>query len=113
MTRQPRQNFGDVRALLFHRPDRNRDVLAETLGRLGLQVGFLGPEGEETAASNAVWKADILFFDADLRLGQVRGLFLPDPSGSGPPREHGRPEVHSRRVRVEGVSCLAGCKVKG
>jgi len=66
MTRQPRQNFSGARAVLFHRPDRNRDVLAETLGRLGLQVGFLGPEVEETAASDAVWRADVLFFDADL-----------------------------------------------
>lgn len=66
MTRQLRQNFSGARAVLFHGPDRNRDVLAETLGRLGLQVGLIGPADEDIAASDAVWKADVLFFDADL-----------------------------------------------
>ena len=66
MTRRPRQNFSGLRAVLFHRPERNREVLAETLGRLGLEVSVLGPADEEQAASDAVRRADILFFDADI-----------------------------------------------
>jgi AmiR/NasT family two-component response regulator len=66
MTRRPRQNFSGSRAVLFHKDDRNRDVLAETLGRLGLQVEVLGTSDEETAASHTVCRADVLFFDADL-----------------------------------------------
>jgi two-component system, response regulator / RNA-binding antiterminator len=66
MTRRPRQNFSGSRAVLFHKPDRNRDVLTETLVRLGLQVGLLSPEDEETVASDTVCRADVLFFDADL-----------------------------------------------
>ena len=66
MSRRPRQNFSNSRAALFHRPDRNRDVLAETLDRLGLQVDVLDPADEETVASDLVSRADVLFFDADL-----------------------------------------------
>lgn len=66
MTRRPRQNFSGSRAVLFHTADRNRDVLAETLGRLGLQVGILGPAEKDAAASDSICRADVLFFDADL-----------------------------------------------
>lgn len=66
MSRRPRQNFSNSRAVLFHRPDRNRDVLAETLDRLGLQVDVVDPADEESAASDIVGRADVLFFDADL-----------------------------------------------
>ena len=66
MTRRPRQNFSKARAVVFHRPDRNRDVLAETLDRLGLQLDVLDPTDEEAAASDVICRADVLFFDADL-----------------------------------------------
>jgi len=66
MTRRPRQNFSKARAVVFHRPDRNRDVLAETLDRLGLQLDVLDPTDEDAAASDVICRADVLFFDADL-----------------------------------------------
>lgn len=66
MTRRPRQNFSNARAVVFHRPDRNRDVLAETLDRLGLQLDVLDPTDGDAAASDVICRADVLFFDADL-----------------------------------------------
>lgn len=66
MSRRPRQNFSNSRAVLFHRPDRNREVLSETLDRLGLQVDVFDPADEETVASDLVCRADVLFFDSDL-----------------------------------------------
>lgn len=66
MNRRPRQNFSNSRAVLFHRPDHNRDVLEETLDRLGLQVDVVDPADEDMAASDIVCRADVLFFDADL-----------------------------------------------
>lgn len=66
MTRRPRQNFSNSRAALFHQPDRNRDVLAETLVRLGLHVDVIGPGDEEADAITIASRADVLFFDADL-----------------------------------------------
>ena len=41
-----------------------------------------------------------------LWLGQARGLFLPDPGGPGPARQHGRPEIHARRLGAEELSRL-------
>ena len=45
MTRRPAmvQNFRGVRAVVLHLPDRNRAVLTETLGKLGLSVLALEP----------------------------------------------------------------------
>src|SRR6185436_17731879 len=46
-----------------------------------------------------------------LRLGQVRGLLLPDAGGPGASRQHGRPEIHSWRVGSEDVPRLVGSRL--
>jgi AmiR/NasT family two-component response regulator len=66
MTRRSRQNFSGLRAALCLAPDRNRDVLAETLGRLGLRVEVLSATSAETVGSDPARRCDVLFFDADL-----------------------------------------------
>lgn len=65
MTRRPRQNFSGSHAVLFHAAGRDRDVLAQTLLRLGLQVETFEPGLEGEAASVALGTADIFFFDGD------------------------------------------------
>src|SRR5690606_11676852 len=65
MTRRPRQNFSGCRGVLFHKDARNREVLAETLVRLGLRVDSFAPGAEEEAA-RVLEAADVFFFDADL-----------------------------------------------
>lgn len=59
MTGAIRSNFRGARALLLQPEDGNRDVLARTLQRLGLQVQFAADRGADDAAP------DIVFVDAD------------------------------------------------
>jgi AmiR/NasT family two-component response regulator len=59
------QNFRDVRVAILHAPDSNRQILAETLAKLGLRTTLLDPQSGELRACNLVESFDILFFDAD------------------------------------------------
>jgi len=54
-------NFRGQRALVLHRPDRNRDAIVEQLERLGALPGVLWP-AERVSADGL----DVLFFDSDL-----------------------------------------------
>jgi two-component system, response regulator / RNA-binding antiterminator len=65
MTRRPRQNFSGSRALLFYGPDQNRDVLAQTLVRLGLHVETLEPGTARAATCAALRRVDVFVFDSD------------------------------------------------
>lgn len=66
MTRRLVQNFRGVRTLILHSEDRNRDVLTETLVKLGLKVRAVDPMDEPEAIRAATNDAEIIFFDADL-----------------------------------------------
>lgn len=66
MTRRPRQNFSGFRAVLFHDRDRDRQLLADVLTRLGLQVKAFEPSSEADAFGGTMHSADVFFFDADL-----------------------------------------------
>lgn len=68
MTERVLNNFRGVRALILHAEDPNRDMLARTLHRLGLQVAVAAPEAE-TPLTPDLATCDVLFFDADQALG--------------------------------------------
>ncbi|MEM1361242.1 MAG: ANTAR domain-containing protein [Pseudomonadota bacterium] len=55
-------NFRGLRALVVHRTDRNRTVLVDILGRLGLEVTTLDPDSLPSATEPV---ADLVLFDAD------------------------------------------------
>lgn len=63
MTRRPRQNFSGVCATIIMAPDRNRDILVDTLGKLGLDVTTVDPPA---AAPTALAGAEVIFFDSDI-----------------------------------------------
>ena len=67
MTRRLRQNFSGMRATILQAADRNRTVLMETLTKLGLEVSPVDPAAEPNALKAALTRADIVFFDADIR----------------------------------------------
>jgi AmiR/NasT family two-component response regulator len=54
-------NFRGWRAVVIHRPDENRQRLAEVLARLGLEVRLFDP-GEPAGAAE---DCDLILFDAD------------------------------------------------
>ncbi len=70
MSRRLVQNFSGVRATIIQTTGRNRDVLAETLTKLGLQIATLDPTTEADriagAVEGALESAEVVFFDADL-----------------------------------------------
>ena len=65
MNEQVFQNFRDMRVAILHAPDSNRQILAETLAKLGLRATLLNPQGGEPRPCNLFDSIDILFFDAD------------------------------------------------
>ena len=64
---------------MLHLPDRNRAVLTETLGKLGLSVLALEP-GSGPAEPAALDGAQLVLFDADASEGEV----LPWTAGTAP-----------------------------
>lgn len=66
MTRRLIQNFRGLRAVLSYAGDRDHDVLAETLARLGLKVSTINPSTGDAAAHDTLSSADLFFFDADV-----------------------------------------------
>ncbi|MEK0085789.1 ANTAR domain-containing response regulator [Benzoatithermus flavus] len=76
MSRRLVQNFRGMRALVALGPDRNRAVLLDTLGKLGLEaVPVEAPLGGETADG-----AGLVLFDADAGEGEL----LPWLPGTAP-----------------------------
>jgi AmiR/NasT family two-component response regulator len=73
------QNFRGVRAVVLHLPDRNRAVLTETLGKLGLSVLALEP-GNVPAEAATLDGAQLVLFDADANEVDV----LPWTAGTAP-----------------------------
>jgi AmiR/NasT family two-component response regulator len=65
MNEQVFQNFRDMSVAVLHAPDSNRQILADTLARLGLRTTLIDPQKEDPRARNVVGSVDILFFDAD------------------------------------------------
>jgi AmiR/NasT family two-component response regulator len=65
VTRRLVQNFRGVSALVIHCDDRNRNVLTETLARIGLKIQVADP-GDAPAIRSALDGADIIVFDTDM-----------------------------------------------
>jgi len=66
MTRRLVQSFRGLRAVLLQTGDSDRNLLADTLVRLGLKVSAVNfSDGEETSLE-VLGNADIFFFDADI-----------------------------------------------
>jgi two-component system, response regulator / RNA-binding antiterminator len=65
MTRRLRQNFSGLHAVVLQVPDRNRGVVVETLGKLGLNVIAADPSDAEDCES-LLASADVVFVDADI-----------------------------------------------
>ncbi len=63
------QNFRGMRAGILHAADRNREILVETLTRLGLTATVIDPCIDETARCDPFGSLDVLFFDADAHDG--------------------------------------------
>jgi two-component system, response regulator / RNA-binding antiterminator len=59
------KNFRGMRVAVLHALDRNRQVIVETLSRLGLTATVIDPQAEPVDADSIVQSTDILFFDAD------------------------------------------------
>jgi len=59
------KNFRGMRVTVVHAPDRNRQVILETLSKLGLAATVIDPQVEPVNADSIAQSADILFFDAD------------------------------------------------
>jgi len=57
----------DLRAVILHRPDRNRHALETQLRRIGVDVACIAPLSNDPLPA-----ADVIFFDADLG---YEGLF--------------------------------------
>ena len=57
----------DLRAVILHRPDRNRHALESQLRRIGVDVACIAP-----LSNDSLPMADVIFFDADLG---YEGLF--------------------------------------
>lgn len=70
MTERVLNNFRGLRALILHAEDPNRDTLARTLQRLGLEVALAAPQ-IQTPLSPELAACDVMFFDADQALGTV------------------------------------------
>jgi AmiR/NasT family two-component response regulator len=66
MTRRLRQNFRQLHAVVLQVPDRNREVLVDTLAKLGLHVRALDPSCDAEGHDAPLEGADIVFFDADI-----------------------------------------------
>ena len=65
MTRRLRQNFSHLHAAVLQTPDRNRAVIVETLGKLGLAVSAIDP-GDTEDCEALLASADVIFVDADI-----------------------------------------------
>jgi AmiR/NasT family two-component response regulator len=59
------QNFRGMRAGILLAPDRNREILIETLARLGLDTSVVDPAADSAASGDPLGRVDILFFDGD------------------------------------------------
>ena len=59
------QNFRGMHAGILHPADRHRDVLAETLSKLGLTIAMMVPADMAAVSSPPPSATDVLFFDAD------------------------------------------------
>jgi two-component system, response regulator / RNA-binding antiterminator len=59
------KNFRSMRVAVLHAPDRNRQVIVETLTRLGLATTVIDPQTEPVDAGGIIQSAEIMFFDAD------------------------------------------------
>jgi AmiR/NasT family two-component response regulator len=64
MNEQVFQNFRDMSVAVLHAPDPNRQILADTLARLGLRTTLIDPQDEDPQARD-IGSVDLLFFDAD------------------------------------------------
>jgi AmiR/NasT family two-component response regulator len=72
MTRRLRQNFSQLCAVVLQTDDRNRNVVIETLAKLGLVVNVIDPGVDAVGSAALIGSADVIFFDADL--AEVHGL---------------------------------------
>jgi two-component system, response regulator / RNA-binding antiterminator len=101
MTERVLNNFRGARALILHAADPNREVLAQTLRRLGLLVMEVEPESEAAPAVDLT-SCDVLFFDADQPLG---GAFCETPLPQVPYIALVGLEAPSRLARVVRHRC--------
>jgi AmiR/NasT family two-component response regulator len=101
MTERVLNNFRGARALVLHAADPNREVLAQTLRRLGLLVMEVEPESEAAPATDFT-TCDVLFFDADQPVG---GAFSDKPLPQVPYIAIVGLEAPSRLARVVRHRC--------
>lgn len=80
MNRRLVQNFRGVRAAVLHPPDRNQQLLLETLTRLGVRAVAFDPAGGPEAVADLPDSADLVLFDADTGAAEL----LPWPAGTAP-----------------------------
>lgn len=59
-------NFRGMRALVIHCDDKNRQVLADVLGKLGLHALLIDPQ--DVALPRAVLACDVVLLDADVNI---------------------------------------------
>ena len=116
MNEQVFQNFRDMRVAVLHVPDANRQILADTLAKLGLRTTLLDPHDEDRRACNLVGSVDILFFDADAIEDNLAGygwgaasiplvavLGLETPSRLQRTFEHGPSALLHKPLRPTGI----------
>ena len=65
MTSRVIRNFRGMRVAVLHAPDRNRQIILDTLTKLGLSATVINPQAEPIDAGGIIQSTDILFFDAD------------------------------------------------
>jgi two-component system, response regulator / RNA-binding antiterminator len=66
MSRRLVQNFSGMRAILVTGPGRSREVLQDTLERLGLKVTTRNASAETEPDADVLASAEVVFFDADI-----------------------------------------------
>lgn len=59
-------NFRDLRAVVVHGDDSNRQVLADVLGKLGLHPVLIDPQDEDLP--DALLACDVILLDADVNI---------------------------------------------
>jgi len=70
-------NFRGLRALVVHSDDNNRQVLADVLGKLGLDPLLIDPQDPDL--SRALLACDVILLDADVNIERLaRSDALPD-----------------------------------
>ena len=77
------KNFRGMRVAILHTPDRNRQIIADTLSKLGLSPTVIDPQGGSVDVESLLRSSDLLFFDADapeLSASFVSGCEFPIPT---------------------------------